>query len=84
MDMHQEVVSVMEGIGFQKEELAPDKRLAKDLGIDSTELVEIVVALEEHFHISIDADAEEGFTTVADLVGRVDRLLSAGAHPRKD
>ncbi|MEV7194262.1 phosphopantetheine-binding protein [Streptomyces sp. NPDC093510] len=84
MDIHQEVVSVMEGIGFQKEELAHDKRLANDLGIDSTELVEIVVALEEHFHISIDADTEDGFTTVADLVDRVDQMLSAGANTRKD
>ncbi|MEV0526178.1 acyl carrier protein [Streptomyces sp. NPDC050439] len=79
MDIRENVVTVMRGAGFEGEELTDDRRLAEDLDIDSTELVEIVVALEQHFGVSIDADAEGGFRTVGDLVDRVGRLLPAGA-----
>ncbi|MEV0322600.1 acyl carrier protein [Streptomyces sp. NPDC050658] len=79
MDVRQNVVTVMRGAGFQSEELTDDQRLAEDLDIDSTELVEVIVALEQHFGISVDADAEGGFHTFRDLVDCVERLLSAGA-----
>ncbi|MGW6025401.1 acyl carrier protein [Streptomyces sp. NPDC055099] len=77
MDIRENVVTVMRGAGFEGEELTDGQRLAEDLDIDSTELVEIVVALEQHFGISIDADAEGGFCTIGDLVDCVGRLLSA-------
>ncbi|TGB10187.1 acyl carrier protein [Streptomyces sp. MZ04] len=79
MNVRENVVTVMRGAGFEGEELADDRRLAEDLDIDSTELVEVVVALEQHFGISIDADAEGGFRTFRDLVDRVERLMSTGA-----
>ncbi|MFE6161405.1 acyl carrier protein [Streptomyces sp. NPDC056486] len=78
MDIRENVVTVMRGAGFKNEELTDDQRLAEDLDIDSTELVEVVVALEQHFGVSIDADAEGGFRTFGDLVGCVERLLLAG------
>ncbi|MEU5953058.1 acyl carrier protein [Streptomyces sp. NPDC047525] len=78
MDIRENVVAVMRGAGFESEELTEDRRLAEDLDIDSTELVEVVVALEQHFGVSIDADAEGGFRTFGDLVGCVRRLLLAG------
>ncbi|MGW0757988.1 acyl carrier protein [Streptomyces sp. NPDC002814] len=83
MDVQEQVFAVMRGVGFDGDELEAGKRLAEDLDIDSTELVEIVVALEQHFDIAIDADAEGGFTTAGDLVGCVGRLLSAGTAARR-
>lgn len=74
-----EVVDVLRGVGFDSEELQDDRHLGRDLAIDSTELVEIVVALEQHFGIGIDADDEGGFTTFGDLVACVARLLPAAA-----
>lgn len=82
MDVREQVVAVMRGVGFDGDELEDGRRLAEDLDIDSTELVEIVVALEQRFEIGIDADAEGGFTTVGDLVACVGRLLSAGSAVR--
>ncbi|MFG2497881.1 acyl carrier protein [Streptomyces sp. NPDC048441] len=79
MDVRENVVTVMRGAGFESEELSDGQRLAADLDIDSTELVEVIVALEQHFGISVDADAEGGFATFRDLVDCVERLLSAGA-----
>ncbi|MEW1928932.1 acyl carrier protein [Streptomyces sp. NPDC088360] len=78
MDIRENVVTVMRGAGFESEALADDQRLAEDLDIDSTELVEVIVALEQHFGVSIDADAEGAFRTFGDLVDCVGRLLSAG------
>ncbi|NGO11148.1 acyl carrier protein [Streptomyces sp. HC44] len=76
MNIREEVVTVLREIGFRDDELADTTGLSEDLGIDSTELVEIVVALEQHFDISIDMDAEGGFRTLGDLVACADRLLS--------
>lgn len=78
MDIRENVVTVMRGAGFESEELTDDQRLAEDLDIDSTELVEVIVAIEKHFGVSIDADAEGGFRTLGDLVDCVGRLLSVG------
>ncbi|MBT2365869.1 acyl carrier protein [Streptomyces sp. ISL-10] len=77
-DIRREVVSVMCEVGFQEDELLDGARLAEDLDIDSTEMVEIVVALEEHFGISIDADGEGAFKTLGDMVACVTRLRSSG------
>jgi acyl carrier protein len=77
-DIRGQVIAVMREVGFQNEELTDGTRLAEDLDIDSTEMVEIIVALEERFRVSIDADAEAAFATVGDLVASVTRLRSVG------
>ncbi|KOT39823.1 hypothetical protein ADK41_13680 [Streptomyces caelestis] len=79
MNVREEVVDVLRGIGFDAEDLEDGRDLGRDLDIDSTELVEILVALEQHFGIDIDAEAEGGFTTFGDLVACVTRLLPAAA-----
>ncbi len=75
MNIREEVVTVLREIGFRDDELTDDTVLAADLGIDSTELVEIVVALEQHFGIRIDMDEEGAFKTFGDLVACADRLM---------
>ncbi|MBV8539481.1 MAG: acyl carrier protein [Pseudonocardiales bacterium] len=75
MSIRDQVVAVMSGLGFQLGELA-DGASMQDLGIDSTELVEIVVALEKHFAISIDSEVQGTVTSVGDLVSRVSDLLA--------
>ncbi|MFC8371934.1 MULTISPECIES: acyl carrier protein [unclassified Streptomyces] len=79
MNVREEVVDVLRGVGFDAGELEDGRHLGRDLDIDSTELVEIVVALEQRFGIDIDAEAEGGFTTFGDLVACVTRLLPAVA-----
>ncbi|GAA2249563.1 hypothetical protein GCM10010145_16240 [Streptomyces ruber] len=76
MNIREEVVTVLRGIGFRDDELTDGTVLAADLGIDSTELVEIVVALEQHFGIRVDMDEEGAFRTFGDLVACADRLMS--------
>lgn len=54
---------------------APDTaHLITDLGADSLDTVELVMAFEEHFPIEIPDSDMEAIGTVADLVALVDRL----------
>lgn len=75
MSIRDQVVTVMSGLGFQSGELT-DGATMQDLGIDSTELVEIVVALEKRFAINIDSEIQGTLTSVGDLVSQVNDLLA--------
>lgn len=52
-------------------------RFADDLDADSLDLMELVMAIEEHFGIEVPEDEIEGVATVADAVDLV--LAKAGA-----
>ena len=61
------------------ESIVPTARLGLDLGLDSLELVEIVLSIEEAFALPvIDDDAALEAETVADLVALIERLSAAG------
>ncbi len=51
---------IAEQLGVKKEEIKPESSFVDDLGADSLDTVEIVMALEEEFGIEIpDEDAEK-------------------------
>lgn len=58
------------------EELTPATRLVEDLGLDSLKLMELAVAIENHFRIRIDEAAETEIVTVSDLLDVVERELA--------
>jgi acyl carrier protein len=47
-----------------------------DLGADSLDAVELVMALEDEFSLTIEADDVETISTVGDAAALVDRLLA--------
>lgn len=62
--------------------IKPTDAFARDLGADSLDLVEIVMAVEENFNIAIaDADAVK-LTTVGDLIDLVQAKLGPGVSKR--
>jgi acyl carrier protein len=77
MIVRDEVIMVMSNLGFKLDELKDDATL-QDLGVDSTELIEIIVALEKHFSINING-TEDTRTSLGDLVVRVSELVSVSA-----
>ena len=59
---------VVEQLGVEADDVKPEASFANDLGADSLDTVELVMALEEEFGIEIPDDAAEGIATVQDAV----------------
>ena len=59
--------------------IAPSSRLVEDLGIDSLDLVSIVLTAQELYGVAIDEDEVAELRTMADLVTYVDRRRNAAA-----
>jgi len=66
LDEVKEVVA--EQLGVNAEEIKEDSKFVEDLGADSLDVVELVMALEEKFDIEIPDEAAEKIATVADAV----------------
>ena len=59
---------VSEQLSVEAGEVKSDSNFQNDLGADSLETVELVIALEEEFDIEIPDEDAEGVTTVGDAV----------------
>lgn len=55
--------------------LAPDARLAEDLGADSVDLIELVQELQDEFAIVVDDSELDAVRTVADAFALVERRV---------
>ncbi|MBN6710127.1 acyl carrier protein [Haemophilus haemoglobinophilus] len=55
---------VVEQLGVKEEEAKPEASFIEDLGADSLDTVELVMALEEEFDIEIPDEEAEKITTV--------------------
>jgi acyl carrier protein len=55
---------VMEQLGVKEEEVVPEASFVDDLGADSLDTVELVMALEEEFETEIPDEEAEKITTV--------------------
>jgi acyl carrier protein len=59
---------ICEQLGVEEEEVTPNSKFIEDLGADSLDTVELVMALEEHFDIQIPDEEAEKIVTVGDAV----------------
>ncbi|HET7316977.1 MAG TPA: acyl carrier protein [Sphingomicrobium sp.] len=57
---------VVEHLGVEPEKVTPEASFIDDLGADSLDIVELVMAFEEEFNVEIPDDAAEKITTVKD------------------
>ena len=60
-------------------EVTPSATLRKDLGLDKLGVVELVLALEEHFEINVPDNAQEAWLTVADVIQYVEKAVKEHA-----
>lgn len=65
-DKVKEIISIELNIDPSK--VTPEAHLEKDLGADSLDAVEVIMALEDEFDMSVDDDALQTIKTVQDLV----------------
>lgn len=59
---------ILEQLGVEEEKITLESTFADDLGADSLDVVELVMAIEERFEVEIPDDQADKITTVKDLV----------------
>lgn len=74
--IEKDIIAIIAEIsGFDEEEITPDKNFFEDLEIDSIKAIEITVAIEKKFKISIRDEDVPNITTVHQAVDLVNSLL---------
>ena len=59
---------VAEQLGVEPSEITPESSFVDDLGADSLDIVELIMALEEEFNMEIPDEEAEKISTVGDVV----------------
>ena len=68
---------VVQHLGVDAEKVVDNADFIDDLGADSLDRVELVMAFEEEFGVEIPDDAAESIVTVGDAVRFVEKAKSA-------
>ena len=64
---------VVEQLGVEADEVSIDSTFIDDLGADSLDIVELIMAFEEEFNIEIPDEAAEKIKMVQDVVTYIDQ-----------
>ena len=64
---------ISEQLGVEEAEVTPSASFIDDLGADSLDTVELVMALEENFDIEIPDEDAEKIRTVQDAIDYIDK-----------
>ena len=64
---------VVEQLNVNEGEVKPESKFVDDLGADSLDVVELVMALEEKFEIEIPDEEAEKIQTVGDVVVYIEK-----------
>ena len=59
---------IVEQLGVDESKVVPEARFREDLGADSLDLVELIMAFEEEFGGEISDEEAQGITTVGEAV----------------
>ena len=64
---------VVEQLGSEADEVTLESTFIDDLGADSLDIVELIMAFEEGFNVEIPDEAAEKIKTVQDVVNYIDQ-----------
>jgi len=77
MDIEAKVKEIIvEQLGVEEEQVAPEASFIDDLGADSLDTVELVMAFEEKFDIEIPDEDAEKMRTVGDAINYLKEKLA--------
>ncbi|RKX28352.1 MAG: acyl carrier protein [Candidatus Zixiibacteriota bacterium] len=62
---------IIEQLGVEADQVTPGAKFVDDLGADSLDTVELVMALEEKFEIEIPDDEAEKIASVGDAINYI-------------
>ncbi|MCS7262555.1 MAG: acyl carrier protein [Aquificaceae bacterium] len=69
MDLEQKIKEIIaDQLGVEVDKLNPNAKFVEDLGADSLDVVELVMAFEEEFGIEIPDEDAEKIRTVGDVI----------------
>jgi acyl carrier protein len=78
MDLEQRVSEIIvEQLGVSREDIKAESSFIDDLGADSLEIVELVMAMEEEFGVEIPEEDSEKLQTYGDAVAYLREKLEA-------
>lgn len=78
MAVEEKIKSIIsEQLGVKSEEVTPQASFIDDLGADSLDTVELIMALEEEFSVEIPDEDAEKMTTVGDAVKYIEEKATA-------
>ena len=59
---------IVEQLGVNDDDVTPEAKFLEDLGADSLDVVELMMALEEEFNIEVPDEVAEKWNTVGDVL----------------
>jgi acyl carrier protein len=62
---------IVEQLGVGEDEVVPEASFVDDLGADSLDLVELIIAMEEEFGLEISDEEAEKIQTVQDVINYI-------------
>ena len=66
---------ISEQLGIGDDDVSPESSFVGDLGADSLDIVEVIMAIEEEFGIDIPDNEVEEIETVSELIKYVEKSL---------
>lgn len=84
-NVEKEIISIISDVsGFDVDKITPETNIMKDLEVDSIKTIEITVAIEKKFKISVRDEDVPKITSVNDAVILVKKLLGqkGNAHAK--
>jgi acyl carrier protein len=76
-EMEQKLIDIIaEQLSVDREKVVPGASFVDDLGADSLDLVELIMAMEEAFDIEIADEVAEKISTVQDAINHINSVKS--------
>jgi acyl carrier protein len=66
---------IVEQLGVNPEQVTPNAKFIEDLGADSLDTVELVMAFEEEFNVEVPDEEAEKLQTVGDVIRYIEENM---------